>query len=39
MSHTLRKGALTLSLLMTTQGVFVDRVDKDQTAQNVQSDH
>ena len=29
---------LTLSLLMTTQGAFVDSVDQDQNAQNVQSD-
>ena len=29
---------LTLSLLMTTQKDFVDSVDQDQTAQNVQSD-
>ena len=28
----------TLSLLMTTQGGFVDSIDQDQTAQNVQSD-
>ena len=28
----------TLSLLMTTQEAFVDSVDQDQTAQNVQSD-
>ena len=26
-------------LLMTTRGAFVDSVDQDQTAQNVQSDH
>ena len=30
--------ALTLSVLMTTQEAFVDRVDQDQTVQNVQSD-
>ena len=29
---------LTLSLLMTTPEAFVDSVDQDQTAQNVQSD-
>ena len=29
---------LTFSLLMTTQEAFVDSVDQDQTAQNVQSD-
>ena len=29
---------LSLSLLMTTQEAFVDNVDQDQTAQNVQSD-
>ena len=29
---------LTLSLLMVTQKAFVDSVDQDQTAQNVQSD-
>ena len=29
---------LTLSLLMTTQGVLVDSVDQDQTAQDMQSD-
>ena len=29
---------LTLSLLMTTQEDFLDSVDQDQTAQNVQSD-
>ena len=29
---------LTLSLLMTAQEPFVDSVDQDQTAQNVQSD-
>ena len=29
---------LTLSLLLTTQEAFVDSVDQDQTAQNVQSD-
>ena len=29
---------LTLSLLMTTQEAFVDSVDQDQTALNVQSD-
>ena len=32
------KIALTLSLLVTTQEAFVDSVDQDQTAQNVQSD-
>ena len=31
-------GSLTLSLLMTTQGVFVDSAGQEQTAQNVQSD-
>ena len=36
MSLPLAKGGLTLSLLMT-QEVFVDIVDQDQTAQNVQS--
>ena len=30
--------ALILSLLMTIQEAFVDSVDQDQTAQNVQSD-
>ena len=30
--------SLTLSLLMTTQEAFVDCVDEDQTAQNIQSD-
>ena len=29
---------LTFSLLLTTQEAFVDSVDQDQTAQNVQSD-
>ena len=29
---------LTFSLPMTTQEAFVDSVDQDQTAQNVQSD-
>ena len=29
---------LTLSLLMMTEEAFVDNVDQDQTAQNVQSD-
>ena len=32
------KDGLTLFLLMTTQEAFVDSVDQDQTAQNVQSD-
>ena len=36
MSLPLAKGGLTLSLLMT-QEAFVDIVDQDQTAQNVQS--
>ena len=31
-------GGLTFFLLMTTQEAFVDSVDQDQTAQNVQSD-
>ena len=34
----LKNLGLTLSLLMTTQKAFVDSVDQDQTAQNVQSD-
>ena len=45
MSCILAKGSLmhlydvlTLSLLMTTQEAFVDNVDQDQTAYNVQSD-
>ena len=29
---------LTLPLLLTTQEVFVDSADQDQTAENVQSD-
>ena len=32
------KKGLSLSLLRTTPGRFVDSVDQDQTAQNVQSD-
>ena len=32
------KMALTLSLLISTQELFVDSVDQDQTAQNMQSD-
>ena len=33
-----RDVSLTLSPLLTTQETFVDSVDQDQTAQNVQSD-
>ena len=36
--NTLFNRLLTISLLMTTQEAFVDSVDQDQTAQNVQSD-
>ena len=32
------ENAITLSLLMSTLKAFVDSVDQDQTAQNVQSD-
>ena len=35
---TLNLSYSTLFLLMTTQEAFVDSVDQDQTAQNVQSD-
>ena len=35
---SIAKGNLSLSLLMTTQVAFVDSVDQDQTAQNMQSD-
>ena len=38
MTRALAKGGLTLSLLMTTQEAYEDRVDQDQTAQNMQSD-
>ena len=34
----IRLHRLNLSLLLTVQAAFVDSVDQDQTAQNVQSD-